>query len=95
MVLPDAELVLSTRENPEFRNGMAGIGITRMSAGSRTNPGGYLNAESSLEQFEVADKRPPAEIAEMLISQDLEPVWKDFDSFFIACTAATPFPPGI
>ena len=84
MVLPDADLVLSTRENPEFRNGMAGIGITRMSAGSRTNPGGYLKAESSLEQFEVADKRPPAEIAEMLISRDLEPVWKDFDPFFIA-----------
>jgi len=84
MVLPDADLVLSTRENPEFRNGMAGIGITRMSAGSRTNPGGYLKAESSLEQFEVADKRPPVEIAEMLISRDLEPVWKDFDPFFIA-----------
>ncbi len=84
IVLPDADLVLSTRENPEFRNGMAGIGITRMSAGSKTNPGGYLKAESSLEQFEVADKRLPSEIAEMLISRDLEPVWKDFDPFFIA-----------
>lgn len=84
MVLPDADLVLSTRENPEFRNGMAGIGITRMSAGSRTNPGGYLKADSSLEQFEVADKRLPSEIAEMLTNRDLEPVWKDFDPFFIA-----------
>ena len=84
MVLPDADLVLSTRENPEFRNEMAGIGVTRMSAGSRTNPGGYLKADSSLEQFEVADKRPPAEIAEMLTNRDLEPVWKDFDPFFIA-----------
>jgi len=84
MVLPDADLVLSTRENPAFRNGMAGLGITRMSAGSKTNPGGYLKAETSLEQFEVADKRAPSEIAEMLINRDLEPVWKDFDPFFIA-----------
>ncbi len=83
MVLPDVDLVLSTREAPEFRNGMAGIGITRMSAGSRTNPGGYLNPESSLEQFEVADKRLPAEVAEMLIQRDLEPVWKDFDPSFM------------
>jgi len=83
IVLPDADLVLSTREAPEFRNGMAGLGITRMSAGSRTNPGGYLDPEASLEQFDVADKRLPSEIAEMLINRNLEPVWKDFDPSFI------------
>ncbi len=83
MIIPDADLVLSTREAPEFRDGMAGIGITRMSAGSKTNPGGYLHPESSLEQFEVADKRLPSEVAEMLVKRDLEPVWKDFDPSFI------------
>jgi len=84
MVLPDADLVLSTREQSGFRNGMAGIGITRMSAGSRTNPGGYQKPESSLEQFEVADTRTPCEIAAMISHKGLEPVWKDFDPSFLA-----------
>jgi 2-iminoacetate synthase len=79
IVLPDVELVLSTRENSGFRDGMAGIGITRMSAGSKTNPGGYSISRDSLEQFEVTDKRTPAEIASMLQAKNLEPVWKDFD----------------
>ena len=84
MVFPDVDLVLSTRENPAFRDGMAGIGITRMSAGSRTNPGGYGNGEnSSLEQFHVADHRSPAEVADMLWDKGLEPIWKDFDSAFL------------
>ncbi len=83
IVLPDADLVLSTREQPDFRNGMAGVGITRMSAGSKTNPGGYCFSEDSLEQFDVADTRTPAEIAAMLNDKGLEPVWKDFDRSFL------------
>ena len=83
MILPDADLVLSTRERSEFRDGMAGIGITRMSAGSKTNPGGYTFEESSLEQFEVADQRSPAQVADMLTKRNLEPVWKDFDRSFL------------
>ena len=83
IVLPDADLVLSTREFPSFRNGMAGIGITRMSAGSKTRPGGHAVSEDSLEQFEVADTRTPAEIAAMLEGKGLEPVWKDFDTSFL------------
>lgn len=83
IVLPDADLVLSTREKEDFRNGMAGIGITRMSAGSKTNPGGYVLTDDSLEQFEVADTRTPAEVAAMLEGKNLEPVWKDFDRSFL------------
>jgi len=74
MVMPDADLVLSTRENPEFRDGMAGIGITRMSAGSKTNPGGYTISNNSLEQFEIADERTPEIIASMLKGKNLDPV---------------------
>ncbi len=83
MVFPDVDLVLSTREQPGFRDGLAGIGITRMSAGSRTSPGGYEAEEESLEQFEVADHRSPAQVAEMLLAKGLEPVWKDFDPAFL------------
>ncbi len=84
LVLPDAELVLSTRENQLFRDGMAGLGITRMSAGSRTNPGGYATEQDALEQFSVDDRRSAAEVAAMLDQKGLEPVWKDFDRFFLA-----------
>lgn len=83
MVLPDSDLVLSTREKPGFRDGMAGLGITRMSAGSKTKPGGYCLGDDALEQFEVADTRTPAQIAAMLWSKNLEPVWKDFDQHFL------------
>jgi 2-iminoacetate synthase len=84
MVLPDAELVLSTRENQAFRNGMAGLGITRMSAGSRTNPGGYSKSDDALEQFAIDDQRSASEVASMLAQKGLEPVWKDFDRFFLS-----------
>ena len=83
MVLPDADLVLSTRERAEFRDGMADVGITRMSAGSRTNPGGYSLEEDSLEQFQIADNRTPAEVSAMLARINIEPVWKDFDRSFL------------
>lgn len=46
LLLPDAGLVLSTREAPRLRDGLIPIGITLMSAGSHTEPGGYTGAGS-------------------------------------------------
>jgi 2-iminoacetate synthase len=77
----DAEIVFSTRENAQFRDNVSKICITRMSAGSKTNPGGYAD-DFAVEQFEVADDRSPAEVAAMLKSCGLEPVWKDWDIAF-------------
>jgi len=42
--LPDAGLVLSTREPAHLRNGLIPLGITMLSAGSHTEPGGYTGA---------------------------------------------------
>lgn len=75
----EVELSLSTRESQKFRDNVVKLGITSISAGSKTNPGGYANAPESLEQFEIDDQRSPAEIAEMLTRQGYEPVWKDWD----------------
>ena len=44
LLLPDAGLVLSTRESAQFRDGLIPLGITMMSAGSHTEPGGYTGA---------------------------------------------------
>jgi len=44
LLLPDAGLVLSTRESATMRNGLIPLGITMISAGSHTEPGGYTGA---------------------------------------------------
>jgi 2-iminoacetate synthase len=44
LMFPDVGLVLSTRESPRLRDGLLPLGITLMSAGSHTEPGGYTGA---------------------------------------------------
>lgn len=75
----EVELSLSTRESPVFRDHAIRLGITALSAGSRTNPGGYAADPGSLEQFEIHDERSPAVIAGMIRAQGYEAVWKDWD----------------
>ncbi|MFD1143470.1 2-iminoacetate synthase ThiH [Larkinella insperata] len=77
---PEVELSLSTRESPTFRDHVIRLGITSISAGSKTNPGGYVVELQSLEQFEISDERSPAEMAAVLRRAGYEPVWKDWDS---------------
>jgi 2-iminoacetate synthase len=78
----EVELSLSTRESAAFRDRAIRLGFTSMSAGSRTNPGGYAVAPDSLEQFAVDDTRSPAEVAAMLRRAGYEPVWKDWDATY-------------
>ena len=53
LFLPDCGLVLSTREPAALRDGLIRIGITMMSAGSHTEPGGYTGAgKEKLHQTE-------------------------------------------
>jgi 2-iminoacetate synthase len=82
LLSPEVELSLSTRESEAFRNQAFRLGFTAMSAGSRTNPGGYASAPESLEQFEIDDARSPAEVAAFLRAQGYEPVWKDWDATY-------------
>lgn len=85
LCFPDVGLVLSTREAQDFRDRLLPLGITRMSAGSKTNPGGY-GGDGGERQFEIADPRSAREVAAYLRSQGYDPVWKDWD----ACFTATP-----
>ncbi len=75
---PEVELSLSTRESESFRDHVMKMGVTSMSAGSKTNPGGYVVEPQSLEQFEISDERKPMEVAEMIKSNGYQPVWKDW-----------------
>ena len=78
LMFPDAELVLSTRESARLRDGFIGLGVTRMSAGSVTTPGGYHEKSAAGEQFAVHDARGPAEMAAAIAARGLDPVWKDW-----------------
>lgn len=79
----EVELSLSTRESEQFRNHCIQLGVTSVSAGSKTNPGGYAVEPESLEQFEISDERSPKEIATMIRNAGYEPVWKDWDASLI------------
>lgn len=78
--MPDVDLALSTRENPQFRDGMAGLGITRMSIASKTTVGGYHEpGDAGSTQFEVSDDRTAEAFCAALRAKNLEPVFKNWD----------------
>ena len=83
----DIDISYSTRENPQFRANMLSLGVTSMSAGSHTDPGGYIDAElhpddHQLEQFKITDDRSPLQVAAQIKQLGYEPVWKDWDRSF-------------
>jgi len=81
--MPDVPLVLSTRETPKFRDGMAGVGINKMSIASRTTVGGYkAPVESPDGQFHVNDDRDVESFCAMLKGKGLEPVFKNWDKVY-------------
>ena len=80
----DVDISYSTRERAGFRDHMATLGVTTMSAASRTEPGGYATHPQALEQFEVSDPRTAQEVAQALRRMGVEPVWKDWDAGFDA-----------
>ncbi|HEV2208870.1 MAG TPA: 2-iminoacetate synthase ThiH [Verrucomicrobiae bacterium] len=119
LLFPDVGLVLSTREQPRLRNGLIPLGITLMSAGSHTEPGGYTGAgrenlhhtergriqalgasewqaagpaPRATEQFNIADDRSPADVAEQIRVLGYEPVWKDWDGALTPCESETQAP---
>lgn len=78
--LPDVDLVLSTRENARFRDGMAGLGITRMSIASKTTVGGYRDSsDAGSSQFDVSDDRSAEAFCSALRLKNIEPVFKNWD----------------
>ncbi len=83
LFLPEVGFNLSTREAPAFRDKLIPLGVTHMSAGSSTRPGGYATrGVEVLEQFEIEDTRPPSEVIEVIRAAGYDPVWKDYDRAF-------------
>ena len=83
IAMPDVELVLSTRESPVFRDGMAGLAITRMSIASKTTVGGYSHHGSSRKgQFDVHDDRGVRAFCSVLKEKNIEPVFKNWEPVY-------------
>ncbi|MFH1683369.1 MAG: 2-iminoacetate synthase ThiH, partial [Candidatus Margulisiibacteriota bacterium] len=80
---PSLGLVLSTRENAELRDNLISLGITQMSAESKTSPGAYSSGAQAQKQFEIADKRSLKEIVAVIKQKGYEPVLKDWDKKYI------------
>ncbi len=78
IALPDVGINLSTRESPDLRDALVRLGVTTMSAGSHTEPGGYASVSDAEPQFEIADTRSPGEIASVLRVAGYDAVWKDW-----------------
>ncbi len=83
LLIHDAGLILSTRENAELRDNLLPLGITQMSAGSCTAPGGYSDQNNEGEQFSISDHRRPSELADFLATRGYDAVWKDWDNAFL------------
>ncbi|WP_215782225.1 [FeFe] hydrogenase H-cluster radical SAM maturase HydG [Paludibacterium sp. B53371] len=79
LAVPYTGLILSTRESAEMRREAIALGISQISAGSRTNPGGYGADEGSTEQFQLGDHRSLEEVVRELSQAGFVP------SFCTAC----------
>ncbi len=83
LLLPDCGLTLSTRESARFRDNLIPLGVTQMSAGSSTAPGGYSHKDEGTGQFNIDDDRSPEEMSRVIRAKGYEAVWKDWDAAFL------------
>jgi 2-iminoacetate synthase len=79
LAFPSAGIVLSTREPAALRDRLATLGVTHMSAGSSTEPGGYEHPGDAGGQFELEDLRAPEEVALALRAAGYDAVFKDWE----------------
>jgi 2-iminoacetate synthase len=58
MAVPYTGIIMSTRETPTLRRESFALGVSQISAGSRTNPGGYTtDKDADSGQFSLGDHR--------------------------------------
>ncbi len=65
LAVPYTGIILSTREKADMRNALFALGVSQISAGSRTNPGGYGEADANPadeQQFALGDTRSLDEV---------------------------------
>jgi len=78
VLFPRVGITLSTRENAGFRDRALEIGVDRISAGSRTEVGGYTRSRPASGQFAIRDNRTTEEVVMMLKQRGFDPVFSDW-----------------
>ena len=80
LAVPYTGLIMSTRESAAMRRETYALGVSQISAGSRTNPGGYADAEHfESSQFQLGDHRSLEEVIQDIAALGYIP------SFCTAC----------
>jgi 2-iminoacetate synthase len=81
LAVPYTGMIMSTRETAEVRRSTLELGISQISAGSRTDPGGYKDGEGDPNgsQFQLGDHRTVEEVVSDVVSLGFLP------SFCTAC----------
>ncbi|TYQ15597.1 UNVERIFIED_CONTAM: iron-only hydrogenase maturation protein HydG [Acetivibrio alkalicellulosi] len=79
LAVPYTGIILSTRESPELRDELLSLGVSQISAGSKTNPGGYKENDQKADQFEVSDHRSLSKVLATICDKGYIP------SFCTAC----------
>jgi len=80
LAVPYTGMIMSTRETPEMRNITLDLGVSQISAGSRTDPGGYSDTVGRENgQFSLGDLRPLDEVVKQISADGRMP------SFCTAC----------
>ena len=80
----ELDLTLSTRESANFRDLILPVGITAISAGSSTEPGGYAHKGENLEQWTVNDDRTVDEVVSAMESCGFEAVFQNASTTFFS-----------
>ena len=81
LAVPYTGIILSTREKPDYRRELFNVGVSQLSAGSKTSPGGNKEGEKdeALEQFQLGDHRTLDEVVKDVTDNGYLP------SFCTAC----------
>jgi 2-iminoacetate synthase len=78
LLMPFANITISSRENARFRDHAVGIAATKISAGVDVGIGGHSGLPRGDRQFEIDDGRSVSKIHETLLAQGLQPVMSDY-----------------
>ncbi|MBC8550564.1 MAG: [FeFe] hydrogenase H-cluster radical SAM maturase HydG [Candidatus Brocadiales bacterium] len=73
LAVPYTGIILSTRENTVLRNELIYLGVSQISAGSKTLPGSYSNDKKEQGQFSISDKRSLSEVIEDMTDRGFIP----------------------
>lgn len=78
LFLPKVGITISTRENANLRDNLIGLGVTKISAGSKTEVGGYTMEDKTEGQFDISDDRDVQEVKKVLYEKGYQPILTDW-----------------